>query len=74
MNEDRPLTALERQGVDSGTTVFNSVEEMREAEAEFQAEHEAVIAALESARQRKEDEDFNEDDSDLNDYDDLVNP
>ena len=58
MNEDdEQLTALERQGVDSGTMFFDTEEELQEYMAAFRLEHEAVLVA---------------DISDIDDYDDLL--
>ena len=68
MNEDdEQLTALERQGVDSGTMFFDTEEELQEYMAAFRLEHEAVLEAV--AEARGEDED---DISDIDDYDDLL--
>jgi hypothetical protein len=69
VNEDRLLTALERQNLDPGVKFFETEEEMREYAAELRLVHEAVLKAVAEALGGEEDV---EDISDLDNYDDLL--
>jgi hypothetical protein len=66
--KDQPLTALERQNVDSGTRVFDTEEEMREYMRAFQLEHEAVLKAVAEVHGQDDDADADEEVDDLDEY------